>query len=217
MKKDTLTKKKERFAEIINILSQKYPDVKIQLEHKNPFELLIATILSAQCTDARVNIVTQSLFKKYHTPEDYVKVDSDELERDIFSTGFYKAKAKNIKACCAKLIDNFNSEIPDNIDDLTSLSGVGRKTANVILGHCFNTPAIVVDTHVIRLSNRMGFVETDNAEKIEHELMKIIEKEKWVIFTHYFINHGRNTCVRNPKCKDCLVSHLCNYAKSQII
>ena len=214
MKKETLIKKKERVAKIIEILSQKYPDVKIQLEHKNPFQLLIATILSAQCTDARVNIVTQTLFKKYFTPEDYVKVDADELERDIFSTGFYKAKARNIKLCCEKLISEFNGQIPDNIEDLTKLAGVGRKTANVILGHCFNTPAIVVDTHVIRLSNRMGFVETENAEKIEYELMKIIPKEKWVIFTHYFINHGRNTCIRNPKCKECVVNLFCNYYNS---
>ncbi len=216
MKKETIKQQKIRMAQIIGILSEEYPDVKIQLQHRNPFELLIATILSAQCTDARVNIVTKSLFSKYSIPDDYIKVEAYELESDIFSTGFYKAKAKNIQKCCSQLIDDFNGEVPDNLEDLLKLAGVGRKTANVILGHCFDIPAIVVDTHVIRLSNRLSFVDTYNAEKIEFQLLKIIEKELWVIFTHYFINHGRKICVRNPKCNQCVVRHLCPYQNLQI-
>ncbi len=212
----TLKAKKERIAEIISILSKKYPDVKIQLDHKSTFELLIATILSAQCTDARVNIVTKDLFKKYLTPEDYLKVPIEILEKDIFSTGFYKAKAKNIRGACEMIINQFSGNVPDNMDDLIKLPGVGRKTANVILGHCFNIPGIVVDTHVIRISNLLGFVETTDAYKIEMELMKLIDKKLWVIFTHYYINHGRNTCVaRRPKCNECEISHLCEYNERQ--
>ncbi|MCO5251427.1 MAG: endonuclease III [Candidatus Kapabacteria bacterium] len=206
----TLSAKKARIADVISILSQKYTDVKIQLEHENPFELLVATILSAQCTDARVNIVTKSLFAKYKMPSDYLIVDVEELEQDIFSTGFYKAKARNIRSACKMIIEDFGGDVPQTMDSLLKLPGVGRKTANVILGHCFDTPGIVVDTHVIRISNLLGFVNTTDAVKIEYELMKIIPKEHWVIFTHYFINHGRNTCIaRRPKCSSCEIAHLC--------
>jgi endonuclease-3 len=205
----TLKAEKHRITSIIEILAKIYPDVKIQLEHHNPFQLMIATILSAQCTDARVNIVTQTLFKKYITPEDYLKVPVEILEQDIFSTGFYKAKTKNIRGACEKIINKFCGKVPDNMEDLLTLPGVGRKTANVLLGHCFNTPGIVVDTHVIRISNRLGFIETEDAQKIEYYLMKIIEKDLWVSFTHYFINLGRNTCVRNPKCDICPINNLC--------
>jgi endonuclease-3 len=205
----TLINEKQRIAGIIEILAKTYPDVKIQLEHHNPFQLMIATILSAQCTDARVNIVTQTLFKKYLTPEDYLKVPVEILEQDIFSTGFYKAKAKNIRGACDKIINNFDGKVPDKMDDLLSIPGVGRKTANVLLGHCFDTPGIVVDTHVIRITNRLGFIETEDAQKIEYYLMKIIDKDLWVTFTHYFINLGRNICVRNPKCDICPISEQC--------
>lgn len=206
--------KKILFKKIIDILSKEYPDVKIQLNHSNPFELLIATILSAQCTDARVNIVTERLFKKYLMPSDYLKVPIEELEQDIFSTGYYKSKAKNIRALCEILINQYNGNVPNTLDELIKLPGVGRKTANVVLGHCFNTPAIVVDTHVIRISNLLGIVNTKNAEKIEYELMKIIDKNLWVSFTHYFINHGRKVCIaRRPKCNECKISHLCISAK----
>ncbi|GAB5466121.1 MAG: endonuclease III [Candidatus Kapaibacteriales bacterium] len=202
--------KKERMSEVLDILSKLYPDIKIQLDFSNPFELLIATILSAQCTDARVNIVTKTLFVKYKSPLDYISVPQEQLEKDIFSTGFYKNKAKNIQGCCHKIIENFNGEVPHDIDSLTSLDGVGRKTANVVLGHCFDTPGIVVDTHVKRISNRLGFVNSDNAVIIERELEKLIPKELWVIFTHYFINHGRKTCTgQRPKCEDCTIQHLC--------
>lgn len=210
----SLAAKKSRIADVISILSQKYPDVKIQLDHENPFELLIATILSAQCTDARVNIVTKDLFAKYKIPTDYLIVEVAELEQDIFSTGFYKAKAKNIRGACRMIIDDFGGEVPQTMENLLKLPGVGRKTANVILGHCFDTPGIVVDTHVIRISNKLALVSTTDAVKIENELMKLIPKELWVIFTHYFINHGRNTCIaRRPKCSICEINHLCPSAQ----
>lgn len=206
----SLKAKKQRMSEVLDILGNKYPDVKIQLDHSNAFELLIATILSAQCTDARVNIVTKDLFKKYKQPEDYLKVSQEELEKDIFSTGFYKAKARNIRNACSVMIEKFNSKVPDNMEDLLSLGGVGRKTANVVLGHAFNIPGIVVDTHVKRISNKLGLVKTDNAVKIERELENLIPKNLWVIFTHYFISHGRETCIaRRPKCNLCQVEHLC--------
>jgi endonuclease-3 len=207
---ESLKKRKQRMDEVILLLSNKYPDVKIQLDHSNPFELLIATILSAQCTDERVNIVTKSLFKKYKTPQDYVNVSQEELEKDIFSTGFYKNKAKNIKANCSMLIEKHNSKVPNTIEELTALPGVGRKTANVVLGHCFDTPGIVVDTHVTRIANKLKLVNTEDAVKIEFELMKIIPKQIWVTFTHYIINHGRNTCIaRRPQCHECIVNHIC--------
>lgn len=197
-------------TEVLDILSRLYPDVKIQLDHSNAFELLIATMLSAQCTDARVNIVTKSLFEKYKSPEDYISVEQEELEKDIFSTGFYKNKAKNIQACCRKLIEIHNGQVPSSLEELTALDGVGRKTANVVLGHAFGVPGIVVDTHVKRISNRLEFTDTDDVVKIEFALQKLIPKEQWVIFTHYFINHGRNTCVaRKPKCNKCDIEHLC--------
>ncbi|MDC1069053.1 endonuclease III [Candidatus Kapabacteria bacterium] len=199
---------------ILEILSQEYPNITIQLNHSNAFELLIATILSAQCTDARVNIVTETLFKKYLIPEDYINAPIEQIEQDIFSTGFYRAKAKNIKAASHKLVNDFNGEVPSNIDDLTSLPGVGRKTANVVLGHIFNIPGVVVDTHVKRISKMLGFVETSDAVKIEYKLMELIPKELWVIFTHYFINLGRKVCIaRRPQCHDCKISHLCPSSK----
>lgn len=205
---------KERMDKVLEILSSLYPDVKIQLDHSNPFELTVATILSAQCTDERVNKVTKGLFKKYKIPEDYVKVPQEQLEQDIFSTGYYKAKAKNIRAMCELLISDFNSKIPNNMEDLLKLPGVGRKTANVVLGHAFNIPGIVVDTHVSRISNLLGFINTKNAVKIEFKLMELIDKEQWVIFTHYFINHGRKTCIaRRPQCSECKVSNLCPSSK----
>jgi endonuclease-3 len=170
----------------------------------------VATILSAQCTDDRVNIVTKELFRKHKTADDFVKVPVEVLEQLIFSTGFYKAKAKNIKAMAEMVLNQFNNEIPGNMDELLTLPGVGRKTANVILGHCFEPVGIVVDTHVIRLSNRMGFVKTKNAEIIETELMKLVDKEDFTMFTHYFISHGRKVCsARKPMCGECGIGGLC--------
>ncbi len=203
---------KQRMVKILDILSKEYPDVKIQLHFSNPFELLIATILSAQCTDERVNKVTPSLFKKYKGPEDYVNTPIEVLEKEIFSTGYYKAKAKYIKEMSKMLLGQYNGEVPTQLEELIKLPGVGRKTANVVLGHCYNVPAIVVDTHVIKLSNRLGFVSTKNAEFIERKLTELIPKKKWVIFTHYFISHGRKVCTaRNPKCNECVISQYCKY------
>jgi endonuclease-3 len=211
--KESLRSKKDRMSKVIERLSQLYPDVKIQLDYTNEFELLIATMLSAQCTDKQVNIVTKSLFQKYKTPNDYLESSQEELEKDIYSTGFYKAKAKNIREMCNSLIEKHNSKVPKTMEELTSLAGVGRKTANVVLSHAFNIPGVVVDTHVSRISNKLGVVDTLNAVKIEFELMKIIPKNKWVTFTHYFINHGRNTCIaRRPKCNECLINNLCKSA-----
>lgn len=199
-----------RLNNIISILRDIYPEAHIELVYKNPLELLVSTILSAQCTDERVNIVTKKLFKKYKIPEDYLNVEAGELEQDIFSTGFYKAKAKNIRGAMRKLLDDFNAVIPNNMNDLLSLPGVGHKTANVILGHCFEAEGIVVDTHVIRLSNRMGFVKSKNAEIIERELMNIVNPNDWTIFTHYFINHGRKICTaRKAMCSECKISEYC--------
>jgi endonuclease-3 len=210
----SLKSKKSRQLEVINVLEGIYPDIKIQLNHSNPFELLIATILSAQCTDARVNMVTPFLFAKYPKPIDYVNANLNEIEKDIFSTGFYKNKAKNIQNACKILVEKFNSQVPNNMDDLTSLAGVGRKTANVVLSHSFDIPGVVVDTHVTRISNLLGFVETEDAVKIEYELMKLIPKEYWVKFTHYYINLGRDICIaRRPKCGICPISHLCPSSK----
>ncbi|MFN3194591.1 MAG: endonuclease III [Chlorobiota bacterium] len=206
------TKKKQldRMDTILSILKNTHTDARIALEYSNSLELLVATILSAQCTDARVNIVTKDLFKKYRIASDYAIVPIEQLEKDIYSTGFYRNKAKNIKSAANKLIELYDGEVPGTMDELLELDGVGRKTANVVLGHCFDTPGIVVDTHVSRLSNRLGFVNTKNPVKIEFELMELIPEEDWVMFTHYMIQHGRKTCdSRSPKCNDCVISDYC--------
>ena len=206
----TKTAQKIRMSKILEILKKEHLDARIALNYSNPFELLVATILSAQCTDERVNKVTKFLFKKYKTPEDYVLIPIENLEQDIFSTGFYKNKAKNIKGAAMKLVQDFNSEVPNTMEELLSLDGVGRKTANVVLGHCFGVDGIVVDTHVSRLSNRLGFVSTTNAIKIEFELMELIPQDDWVMFTHYMIQHGRKICdARKPLCEKCVINHLC--------
>lgn len=209
-RKESLKKQKLRMGKILGILAGEYPDVKIQLNFNNCFELMVAAMLSAQCTDARVNIVTKDLFRKYRSPEDYLNAPREELEKDIYSTGFYKAKAKNIQGAAKKITEDFDGKVPGTMDELLTLPGVGRKTANVLLGHCFDIPGIVVDTHVIRISNRLGFVSTKDPVKIENKLMKLIPEEKWVIFTHYFISHGRKICkARKPLCRDCILNSLC--------
>ncbi len=198
---------------IIRCLAKEYPDVRIQLNYEHPHQLLVATILSAQCTDARVNIVTGHLNQKYLSPQDYLNVPIEELERDIYSTGFYHAKAKNIRAATKMVLDEFGGEVPGTMEELLRLPGVGRKTANVLLGHCFDTPGIVVDTHVIRISNRLGFAATKDPKKIEFALMELIPKKQWVAFTHYLINHGRKVCTsRRAKCDECTISRYCESA-----
>ncbi len=195
---------------IFRLLKKNYPNPKPALEYSSPFELLIATILSAQCTDERVNMVTKTLFKKYRKPDDYLKVSNEELEKDIFSTGFYKQKAKSIKNCCAELIEKYNGQIPPDFEALTKLSGVGRKTASVIAGNAFGIPAIAVDTHVIRLSNLFQFVNTKDPVKIEMKLKELLPQEDWIISSHLLASHGRKICIaRKPKCLECFLADLC--------
>ena len=204
----------KRINKIFGLLKKEYPNTKPQLDYSNPFELLVATILSAQCTDARVNIVTKDLFQKYARPLDYVNATNEEIEKMIFSAGFYKQKTKSIKACCKILVDQFNSEVPADFELLTTLPGVGRKTASVVSGHAFNIPAIAVDTHVKRISNLLGIVNSNNPDKIENELKLLLPKADWVNSTHWFINHGRKICIaRRPKCEECLVSEYCPSSK----
>ncbi len=200
----------DRVKKIFSLLKKEYPQAKIALESGNPFQLLIATILSAQCTDDRVNIVSKELFKKYKSPKDFVKVSNEELERDIFSTGFYRQKAKSIKACCQELISNHAGKVPDNFDSLVKLPGVGRKTASVITGNAFGIPAIAVDTHVKRLSNLLGFIKSEDPEKIELRLKELLPEKDWIISGHLLMSHGRKICIaRRPKCSECMLGDLC--------
>jgi len=202
---------KARTREIINRLRKAYPDAHCALVHTSPFELLIATILSAQCTDARVNVVTADLFRKYRSPEDFLKVPQTELERDIRSTGFFRNKAKNIQAACKRIVDEYGGNVPQAMDDLLTLGGVARKTANVVLGNAFGIASgVVVDTHVSRLSQRLGLTGNKTPEKIERDLAEIVPKKHWIMFPHWMIFHGRKTCLaRKPKCPECPLASLC--------
>lgn len=195
---------------VFDILKKQYPKVKPALEYSNPFQLLISTILSAQCTDQRVNIVTKVLFKKYRTPGDFVKADIEELEKDIFSTGFYRQKAKSIKSCCEELIKNHKGKVPADFSELVKLQGVGRKTASVVAGNAFGIPAIAVDTHVKRLSNLLGFIDSQNPDKIEIRLKELLPESYWVNASHWLATHGRKICIANrPKCIECVLADLC--------
>ena len=201
---------KDFAKKIFDILKMEYPKVKPALVYSNPFELLISTILSAQCTDERVNIVTKELFKKYKKPQDFADLTSEELEKEIFSTGFYKQKARSIKACCDELIKNHKGKVPADFDELVKLSGVGRKTASVIAGNAFGIPAIAVDTHVKRLSNLLGFIESQNPDKIEIRLKELLPESYWINSSHWLATHGRKICIANrPKCSECVISDLC--------
>lgn len=206
----TNSSQKQLANKIFQLLKKHYPNPKPALEYSNPFELLIATILSAQCTDERVNIVTKNLFNKYQKPEDYMKVSNEELEKDIFSSGFYKQKAKSIKNCCAELLEKYEGKVPADFEALTKLSGVGRKTASVIAGNAFGIPAIAVDTHVIRLSNLFHFVKTKDPVKIEMKLKELLPEEDWINSSHLLATHGRKICIaRKPKCLECFLADLC--------
>ena len=203
---------KTRTKKIIQLLRENYPDAKIALDFKTPFQLLIATILAAQCTDERVNQVTKTLFEKYMGPQDFLSTPITELEKDIFSTGFYRQKAKSIQNCCRELVTKYEGKVPADFDKLTELPGVGRKTASVIMGNAYNTPAIAVDTHVKRISNIFELVNEDNADKIELLLKKIVPVEDWTIFSHLIATHGRNICfARKPNCAECFLTKLCPY------
>ncbi|WP_369715530.1 endonuclease III [Leptotrichia alba] len=205
--------KKERFKKIFPILKEKFGEPKAALEFETPYQLMVAVILSAQCTDVRVNIVTKELFKVVKEPADIREMKQETLEKYIKSTGFYKNKAKNIKLNAEMMLDKYKDIIPKKLEELIELPGVGRKTANVVLGELWNIrEGIVVDTHVKRLSNRIGFVKNDNPEIIERELMKFIPKKYWFIYSHYLILHGRNKCIaRKPKCEICEIRNYCKY------
>ena len=210
MSRESLKNKKIRIAKIIFRLKKEYPESKCSLIYNTPYQLLVATILSAQCTDERVNKVTKVLFKKYPDAVSFSKSTSKQIGQLIFSTGFYNNKAKNIKMMSDMVCDKYNGEIPSDIDRLVELPGVGRKTANVVLGNIFNTPALVVDTHVTRITNLLKFVKTKNAVLIEKELSKFIDTIDWSIFAHLLIDHGRKVCIANrPKCNECILNDLC--------
>jgi len=205
----------ERVKKIWPILKKTYPDAKIALNFANPLELLIATMLSAQCTDVRVNIVTKDLFRKYRSAKDWAKADLKQIESDIKSTGFYHNKAVSIKGACTAISRKFGGKVPDRMDELVGLPGVGRKTANVVLGNAFGTPGIVCDTHVIRLSGRLGLSENTDAVKLEFDLGEIVPKKNWTKFSDLLIFHGRNICkARKPDCENCPISTYCPAANS---
>ena len=208
----------ERVAKILSLLNEHYTtEYKCYLNHETPWQLLIAVIMSAQCTDERVNIVTKDLFVKYPTLEAFANASQAELEKDIHSIGFYRNKAKNIIACAKRLVEVYGGEVPSSLEDLTSLAGVGRKTANVIRGNIYHEPSIVVDTHVKRISKRLGFTEKDDPEKIEFELMEKLPKEHWILYNIQVISFGRTICVaRNPKCSECFMNDLCQAKDKRI-
>jgi endonuclease-3 len=213
--KETLAQKRMRTRKLIARLKAAYPNARCSLNYANPLELLVATLLSAQCTDERVNIVTKSLFKKYRTASDYAGVPPGELEEAIKSTGFYRNKAKALRACCAALLAQYGGEVPANMAALVQLPGIGRKTANVILGNAFGiAEGIVVDTHVRRLAGRLGLTQHSDPDKIEQDLLQVVPRQDWIIISHLLILHGRRICsARAPKCPVCPVNDLCPSAK----
>lgn len=210
-KRETKAQRAERVKRILEALDKEYgTEYRCYLNHETPWQLLIAVIMSAQCTDARVNIVTADLFKKYDTVEKFVRADLKELEQDIHSIGFYHMKAKNIIACCKALEEQYGGEVPRTMEELTSLAGVGRKTANVIRGNIYNEPSIVVDTHVKRISRKLGLAKEEDPEKIEYELMKVLPKDHWILWNIHIITLGRTICVaRSPKCSQCFLREEC--------
>ena len=205
--------KKEKVKNILVELEKKFGKPKCALNFNSPFELLVAVILSAQCTDKRVNIVTEEMFKYVNTPEEFANMSLEEIEEHIRSTGFYKNKAKSIKKCSQQLLEKYDGEIPQGMDELTELAGVGRKTANVVRGEVWGlADGITVDTHVRRITNLIGLVKNEDPIKIERELMKIVPKKSWIDFSHYIILHGRATCIaRRPKCSECEIINYCDY------
>ncbi len=211
--------KKEKIKNILEILNQKFGKPECALKYNTPFELLVAVILSAQCTDVRVNIVTKEMYKKVNTPEQFANLPLEEIEEMIRSTGFYRNKAKNIKLCSQQLLEKYNGEIPQEMDKLVKLAGVGRKTANVVRGEVWGlADGITVDTHVKRLSNLIGLTKNDDPIKIEQDLMKIVPKDSWIDFSHYLILQGRDKCIaRRPKCQECEINQYCTYGKKKLI
>jgi len=210
---------KRQTTEIIKRLKNEYPDAHCELIHSNAFELLVATILSAQCTDVRVNIVTANLFRKYRQPIDYLNVTPEELEQDIRPTGFFRNKAKSIRGASLKINENFGGEIPQTMEELLTLDGVARKTANVVLGNAFGIASgVVVDTHVSRVSQRLGLTGETTPEKIEKNLQELVPKKDWIMFPHWLIAHGRKICqARKPKCVECVIENLCPSSRLKMI
>lgn len=200
-----------RGPEIVRILSETYPDATVALRFSNALEMLVATILSAQCTDERVNAVTETLFRKYRTPEDYLRVPEDELKADIRPTGFFNQKAISIRAACERIVDAYGGRVPDTMEDLMTLRGVARKTANIVMGNAYGkVEGIAVDTHVKRVSKRLGFTDASDPDTIELDLMQRIPRDRWFGFTYVLIDHGRAICVaRRPRCEECPVNHVC--------
>ncbi|WP_077613222.1 endonuclease III [Clostridium sp. Marseille-P2415] len=209
--KETKAEREARVLKVLEALDREYgTEYVCYLSHETPWQLLVAVILSAQCTDARVNLVTADLFKKYDSPQKLAEADLKELEQDIHSLGFYHMKAKNIISCCRDLVERFDGEVPETMEELTSLAGVGRKTANVIRGNIYHKPSIVVDTHVKRISGKLGFAKEEDPEKIEYELMKVLPKEHWILWNIQIITLGRSICAaRNPRCRECFLRELC--------
>lgn len=207
----------KNLQKILNILDEHYgTDARCYLDHDNAWQLLIATILSAQCTDARVNIVTKTLFVKYPSVKAFAEANLKELEKDIHSTGFYHNKAKNIIACCRMLIEKYDGDVPSSLEELTALPGVGRKTANVIRGNIYNEPSIVVDTHVKRVSNKLGLTEETDPVKVEYDLMKKLPEDHWILWNLQIIAHGRSICkAPKPDCENCFLKDLCDTGKKQ--
>jgi endonuclease-3 len=210
-RESTAVVKKERTMKIIAALQRTYPNAHCELSFSNPLQLLVATILSAQCTDKRVNLVTAELFKKYKTAKDFATAPLAEIEEAVKSTGFFRNKAKNLQTCCTALVEKFGGEVPRTMDELHALAGVGRKTANVVLGNAFGiNVGVVVDTHVTRLSNRLGLVKGTDAVKIEQALMPLVPQPQWALFSHWLIWHGRRRCAaRQPDCANCEIKNLC--------
>ena len=210
------SKLKTKANKIQALLDKNYKRSHCTLDHRSALQLLIATILSAQCTDERVNIVTKDLFKKYKKAKDFADAEQAEFEEDIRSTGFYRNKAKNIIACCRKIVDEHGGKVPRTMEELTALPGIGRKTANVILGNCFDTPGMVVDTHVGRVSQRLGLTTNSDPVKIEFDLMKLFPQKTWTNLSHQLVDHGRKVCnARKPKCDECFLAPHCIFVKSK--
>ena len=211
MKRETKAQRAARVARILELLDREYgTDYRCYLNHETPWQLLIAVILSAQCTDARVNIVTADLFKKYDSLEKFAGASREDLEQDIRSIGFYHRKAKNIIACCRRLVTEYGGQVPEDIKDLTSLAGVGRKTANVIRGNIYHVPSIVVDTHVKRISRKLGLTREEEPEKVEYDLMKVLPEDHWILWNIHIITLGRTICTaRSPRCGQCFLKEVC--------
>ena len=212
--RETKIEKKFRAQKVVEVLKKNYPDSKCSLNYSSPHELLIATILSAQCTDHRVNQVTQNLFKKYSSPSDFAYCDVSLLVKDIHSCGYHNQKARNIKSASLMIVEEYNGQVPNNLVDLINLPGVGRKTANCVLGEIYNVPSMVIDTHMIRIMNLLKFVNTVDPKKIEFALMKLFNDNEWVSLTHMIIDHGRAVCIsRRPNCNECVLAPYCPSAE----